>query len=107
MKAIRAKTLRDWLKANFTAGELREIADYGAGMGWHGLTYYADTMKLYQKFADEIWRTIADEADDMGYANVWEFLSHCDRVGVSDVIQAENLFVWVAVEIIARRIVEG
>src|SRR5690606_26990180 len=72
---VRAKTFKNWMKANFTKGELRELAQHGAEAGWHGLTYYSETTKLYRRFADEIWEALIEDAREHGYQNVFEFIA--------------------------------
>ena len=66
---IRAKTFQEWFKANFTRGEMKDIAEYGANAGFHHITYYKDTIKLYDKFEDDIWESLCADADSFGYNN--------------------------------------
>src|SRR5690606_40944928 len=35
---VRAKTFKNWMKANFSKEQLRDIAQHGADAGWGGLT---------------------------------------------------------------------
>ena len=102
---IRSKTFRDWMKANFTKGELRDLAQHGADTGWHGLTYYADTKALYRRFADEIWEALVEDAEEYGYRNVFEFIAEFRRADVANRTQVENLLVWYMAERTARSLV--
>lgn len=100
---IRAKTFRSWMRANFSTRELQEIAQRGADTGWHGLTYTSDTVKLFDRFSDEIWDMAVSDAEDMGSANVAEFIStfrRSDMLGSIDTFK--NLMVWYAAEKIAQ-----
>jgi len=103
---IRAKTFRDWMKANFSKGELRELAQHGAEAGWHGLTYYSETTKLYRRFADEIWETLIKDAEEYGYRNVFQYTATFRLADVPNRTQAENLLVWYMAERTARELVE-
>jgi len=103
---IRAKTFKNWMKANFTKGELRELAQYGAGTGWHGLTYYSETAALYRRFSNEIWEALIKDAQEYGYRNVFEFIAELRGADVSDRTQVENLLVWYMAERTARELVE-
>lgn len=95
---VRAKTFRDWMRANFTAGELRDIVNHGVDCGWHGLTYTADTVKLFDKYEEEIWGVLADMADDMGQ-NVLGLMATFRRADMADTVQGmKNLAVWAVAE---------
>ena len=103
---IRSKTFRDWLRANFSKGQLGELAGQGADAGWQGLTYYHETGKLYAKFHEEIWRVLGDMAYDRGYESTWAMIAKSKYAGLADVEQAENLLVWLAAEAIAEELLE-
>ena len=103
---IRAKTFRDWMMANFTKGELRELAQHGAEAGWHGLTYYSETAALYRRFSDEIWETLIKDAQEYGYRNVFEFIATFRLADVANREQVENLLVWYMAERTAQELAE-
>src|SRR5690606_40026148 len=91
---VRAKTFKNWMKANFSKGELRDLAQHGADTGWHGLTYYSETTKLYRRFADEIWEALVEDAKEYGYRNVFEFIATFRLADAANRTQVENLLVW-------------
>jgi hypothetical protein len=101
---IRAKTFRQWLKANFNRSELEDIANHGANSGWSGLIYYTDTSKLYRKFREDIWDTLWDMADAYGDANVWALVAGTNGADVGSADQAECQLVWIVAEHYAREI---
>ncbi len=104
---IRAKTFKNWLKANFTRSELNSIADYGANTGWYGLTYYSQTTKLYEKFKDEIWEHIIEESEADGYSNPFAYLAEFESAkSIEDEITMKNWLVWYMAESIAYRLIE-
>ena len=102
---IRAKTFRDWMKANFTKGQLRELAQHGAEAGWPRLTYYNETAALYRRFADEIWEALVEDAEECGYRNVFEFIATFRLADVANRTQVENLLVWYMAERTAQELV--
>lgn len=38
----KTRTFRDWLTSTLDAGQIAELAEYGADAGWPGLTYTSD-----------------------------------------------------------------
>ena len=88
---VRAGTLKDWMKANFDRGQLDDIAKYGCSAGFPRLTYYRDTMKLYDKFSDDIWKLAEDSAES---GDVMEFVASLNGTSqVSSRATFENLMV--------------
>jgi len=102
---VRAKSFEDWMKANFSKQDLRDMVRYGVDGGFSGLTYYNDTVKLYDKFADEIWDALYNDAQNMGYNNVLQFIVECFRDSdVASDAQFKNMLVWYMAERTARAI---
>jgi len=107
MMIIRAKAFKVWLFANFDQQALKDLAEHGANGGWSGITYYRDTCKLYRKFKEEIWEMLFDDAESLGYSNVFELMSSFRGVrDVGSCYQFENLMVWYAAEKLAYRAVD-
>lgn len=99
---IRSKTFREWFAANLKE-EARGIANHGADSGFPNITYYTDTVKLFDRFGDEIWAMAVDDANDMGNKNVAEMIAGfggANSIGTLD--QFKNLMVWYACEKLAR-----
>ena len=63
---VRAKSFEAWMKRNLSRSQMRDIASHGADGGWPVLTYYHDTCKLYEKFKDEIWEWLLEDAEEFG-----------------------------------------
>jgi hypothetical protein len=81
------------------------IAAHGADAGHPGLTYYRDTVALYEAHADEIWDALAEDADDMGLAHPLALIATfggAANVGSGD--QLANLLTWYMAERIAHRL---
>ena len=45
---------------------LREIAEHSAEAGWHGFTYYTDTLAFFSDNRREIRKLLTETADDLG-----------------------------------------
>jgi hypothetical protein len=103
---IRSKSFESWMQSNFSKTELRDIAQYGADAGWTHLTYYTDTCKIYEKFKEEIWEALLEDADDFGQ-NVFEMIGGFGGASsVGSVESFENLLTWYMAERTARRLTE-
>mgnify|MGYP001367545069 FL=1 len=86
--------------------ELPDIARYGCGAGFHGLTYTRDINEFHDKFAAEIWEIVASLADDFGQS-VLAFLAGANAVGgVDDLDDIKQLATFIAVEHLANYITE-
>jgi len=103
---IRAKTFKGWLKANFSKQELGDLARYGANAGWPGLTHYADTCKLYDRFKGEIWEALLDDTEEFGYKNPFELIATFNGADVGSCEDVETLLVWYMAERTARELTE-
>lgn len=99
---IRSKTLSKWLKANFSKEELKGIA-FDVSAGYNGLTLYSDTVKLYDKFHDEIWELISQNTEEYGYESELDLIASWN---ISSRIFSDTTFknalVWYAAEQIAK-----
>lgn len=104
---VRSKTFRNWMKANFTRQDLKDMVTHGVSSGFSGLIYYTETAKLYDKFSDEIWDALYDDAQNMGYNNVLQFIVECFRDSdVASDAQFKNMLVWYMAERTARELLE-
>ena len=100
-------SFNDWMKKTFDRDEMKDIATYGVNAGFHHLTYYKDTTALYQKYHDDIWEMLNDDADSMGHQHPLEMIAIFGGArNVSNRITFENLLVWYAAEKVARELTE-
>lgn len=103
---IRAKTFKAWFKTNLK-DYAEDIANHGADCGYPGITYYTDTCALYNKFKDEIWEALINDAESYGQ-NVFKMIAGFSGAkNVSDVTTFENLMTWYMAERTAREITDG
>lgn len=101
--ATEADSFEAWLREYFEPQELRDLATHGAATGFPGLTYYSDTVAIFEAHTGEIWDLLEEEAHQYGQEPL-EFLGtlNGDPRGW---VQFQNLLVWFAAETLARRIV--
>ncbi len=93
---IRAKTFRAWFNVNLR-GSARDIANHGADCGYPCITYIRDTIKIFDRFEDEIWEMAVDHAEELGCKNVAEMISGFRRNDMlSNIATFKNLMVWYA-----------
>lgn len=79
--------------------EIIQAGEHGADSGWPGFTYYTDTVKFYDKNADDIWEVLDQVADDMGEGNALEMIAKFGGAkNVSDDQTFKNLMSWYALE---------
>lgn len=93
-----------WMHRNFTKDEMKDIVNHGANCGYHHLTYYSDTVKLHDKFEDEIWDKLYEDAEnqDMG---IMEFIASFNGgKDIGNLSQLKNLLVWFMAEETARKL---
>jgi hypothetical protein len=99
---IRAKNFRSWFNANLR-DYAKDIASHGADCGYPFISYTSDTVKIFAKFAHEIWDMAVEEASDLGCRNACEMISAFRRSDmINDIDQFKNLMVWFACEKVAH-----
>lgn len=104
---IRAKTFKQWFKANFTKGEMENIAEHGADCGGHCLTYYSDTVKIYEKFKEEMFDAVFEDSESYGYENIYQFLGSFNKAYMPlDHTGFANQLTWYMAERTARELTE-
>lgn len=99
---VRGKDFRTWFKNNLK-DYAQGIANHGADAGYPCITYTSDTVKIFDKFGDEIWDMAVEDAESMGHKNVAEMIAGFNRADMmSGLDQFKNLMVWYACEKVAR-----
>ena len=92
-------TFLAWLHETLDADQLADLARYGAAGGFPGLIHYSETSALYERYHDEIWEALYDDAQDFGYSDPLAFVASLG--GSTDVAtggQFANLLVWYMAE---------
>lgn len=98
---IRAKTFKAWMKTNLKES-YQDIVEHGANCGYPGITYYRDTCKLYDKFEEEIWEALYDDAEENGQTILELIASFRGAKDVTSGYQFKNLLTWYMAERIAQ-----
>ena len=52
--------LKKWLLENYELDEIRDMYEHGCLQGFHGLTYYVETNKLYEEYSDDVWDAVIE-----------------------------------------------
>jgi hypothetical protein len=81
----------------------RDIANHGADAGFPHITYTADTVKIFDRFASEIWDMAVNEASELGCKNACDMIAGFGRSDMmAELDQFKNLMVWYACETLAH-----
>ena len=101
------ETFHDWLQETLDADQLADLARYGADTGWPGMTYTADCVELYDRYADEIREALNEDAEAFGYECPEALVATFAR---RDMLWSEDgrrsLLVWYLAERTSREMVE-
>ena len=100
-------TFTDWLESQLDQQQLRDLAHYGAATGWPGLTYYTETGQLYDRYHEEVWDALAEDAESLGYPHVPAFLASFRSASqVADDTTFRNTLIWYLAERTAYELTE-
>ncbi len=84
---------------------IQQAGEHGADAGWPGFTYTRDAADFFEANRDTIWNMAADDADDMGAANVAAFVGAFNRADMTETPDGfECLLSWYALEAVGRRL---
>lgn len=104
---IHILSFTNWFKANLRQ-YAQDIASHGADCGFPYITYTADTVEIFDKFANEIWEMAVEDAEDLGYKNVTAMIAEFNRSDMlSDFDSFKNLMVWYACEKLAHQLIDA
>lgn len=95
-------------------GIVEDVRDYGASGGFHGFTYYADTLAFFEHNKKLIMALAKEQASEFGcgvYQMIWSF--NCLKIAESEVVEAiydhgeaetdvKNALAWYAFEEVCR-----
>jgi hypothetical protein len=100
------ESIKEYLKANCEAIELRDIVEHGCSGGIGGFIYYAETVKFHDEHEDEIWEMLWADANEEGLSVMELIESFGGSKYVGSMAQLKKLLCWYAVECVAGEIVE-
>ena len=82
-----------------------DIANHGADAGYPHITYYSDTSPIYDRFENQIFEALSDDAESMGYENIDAMTSQFGRADMLDFPEGRKcLLVWYMCERRAREL---
>ena len=99
---LRDTPFRKWFKRHLEE-DAQDICLHGADAGYPEITYTSDTVRVYNRFEDDIYDMLNEDADEMGYKSPEELIAtfrRSDMLSTPD--QRKNLLVWYACEKVAR-----
>ena len=110
MKPVRSySTFEKWLKEmdKENEGYLSDLSEHGAIGGVGGMTYYSETIVLYDKYEDEIWEFLEQMSDDFGETVLNMINQSAERLNhnISSSLEFKNFIVWFYAETKAREII--
>ena len=101
----RPASFHDWMRAQFEPDELRDLARHGADAGWSGITYYTETAELYDRYSEDLWDMLSEDAEAFGSDHPLELVASFGGARqVATDAQFKNLLVWYGAERVAREL---
>jgi hypothetical protein len=102
---IRSKTFKQWFSRHFSQDEMRDICEQGVMGRFRFLTDYRDIVKLYNRFENDLWEMLSDDADSFGYDSVSVMIGALTMGKQIDTSYTfKNFVVWYAAEKLAREL---
>ena len=99
--------IKQYVLDTFEKEEMKSIVKHGMVAGFAPLIYYRDTVDFHDKYEEEIWSWLWQEADDCGYKNIIELIHNFNgSKDVGGMDQLKNLLCWAAIEKICFDICE-
>jgi len=92
------------IRRKLTLADLADVAEHGADAGWPGFTYYRETTRFYDRHKEAIWELLWNDCQVYG-SNIPAMIGSFNSA-VSTATEFENLLVWLALETVARNIIE-
>ena len=99
-------SILDWLLETQDKSTIKDTAEHGCSGGTISeLIYYADTSAFYNKYKDEIWRRLGDNANDLGEDSILHIIATFNGAkDVESALQLKKLLAWWAAEDVCRGI---
>ena len=95
-------TFEEWYNENLSE-YTEDIVNHGCGGGFSGITYYSDTVVLFEDHKQEIFDKLVGSMENCGYSNIYELLGSFNKDFMPQSYeQFANQLVWFMVEETAR-----
>ena len=99
------KTFKEWMTKSFSNDEFRDMVKHGVSGGFSGLIYYTETTALYQKYKEDIWEKLSDDAENYGESILKMIAIFSGAKNVCCAAHFENLLVWYAAEKLVHELI--
>lgn len=101
------KTFKDWFAANL-AEDAEDIVNHGVDAGFSGVIYTNECAELFDRFEDELYSMVSDDAEEFDYKSVPAYLATFGRADMAETFSGlKTLIVWYAVERMASELVNA
>jgi hypothetical protein len=98
-------SIKQWLE-RYETSELKDIVRHGCMSDCAtDLIYYDDTVAFHDKYEDEIWDMLYDDASDQGITILQMLAQFNGQKNVGSVEQFKNMLCWYAVERTANEMI--
>lgn len=102
MQIVGNMNFSQWFKRNLK-DSARDIANHGADAGYPHISYTSDCVKLYNRFEEEIYEALNQDAEEFGMDSVDALVATFRRKDMlSTPDRRKNLLLWYMVEREAR-----
>jgi hypothetical protein len=91
-------TIKEYILENLSPDEIQDVAKHGCSGGVGGFIYYHETSEFHDKFEDEIWDLLWNDADNQGLTIIEFIKTWSGQKDVGSMAQFKNLLCWYAVE---------
>lgn len=99
------QTIKEWVKENYEPQAIKDITEHGMISGFGSLIYYKDTCEFHDKFEEQIWDMLYEDAQDQG-CTIIELMSQFNgQKDVGSMDKFKNMLCWYAVEKVCDEIV--
>ena len=102
---MKASTFKAWVKKQYSPSELRDLVKQGAVGGFSGMVYYSETAKLYERYSDDLWEMLLEDAETIGVTPLALMSGFNGAAQVETDAQFKNLLVWYGAERVAAALV--
>ena len=98
---------KDWMRESFSKDELGDMVNHGVDGGFHDLTYYSDTVRIFEEFKEEIFDALVEDAESGGYRNIYDLLKDFNQSHMpGGYDQFANQLTWYMAERTARELLD-
>lgn len=100
------KTIKEWVLKNYEESTIKDITNYGMIGGFNNLTTYDETVAFHDKYEEEIWDMLEQDAQNEG-CSIMELIAQFNKQDtIGAMYQLKNNLAWYAVERVCQQILD-